>query len=168
MGQHILFPAGAILMALLLFGLRVWFKKPSHLMMFLSSLILVGIVQSTMSVMEASQEPFPIQTVSHQNEKLIVQFDTVSLLDYAITVEEQFISITLQWRVDTSISHDYQIALTLQDTATNTQQRRWFGQPLEGRYPTRAWFPGDRVRTTTRLPIAGLLPGRLHRRITIR
>ncbi len=36
---------------------------------------------------------------------------------------------------------------------------RWVGQPLNGRYPTRAWLPADRVRDVIYLPLGGLAAG---------
>lgn len=157
-GQHLLFPAGAMLILLLIWGLSAWLK-PAYLA---SLLFLVAggyLIQTSIILADEYQPPWPVQTVPlASGEQVLASFETMALLDYTSHSDGQSLTITLQWRTESLLAEDYRLELTLL-AETGQAVSRWIGQPLNGRYPTRAWLPGDRVRTTISLPIAGWPPG---------
>jgi hypothetical protein len=61
--------------------------------------------------------------------------------------------LTLLWQAGDTPSQDYLIDISLRDAAGN-QLGAWRGQPVGGRYPTRAWDPGDTLRDAIPLPLS--------------
>ncbi len=158
MSQHILFPAGAALLVLLALGLQSWLS-PARLTVLLTLLAAIYLSQNVISALNRQANRFPIQTVPvAATEQAIAEFENLTLIGYEPRAEERLLHITLLWRTEASPNEDYQVELTLLDEAGQPQSR-WVGQPLNGRYPTRAWLPGDRVRDVIELPIAGLPAG---------
>jgi hypothetical protein len=157
-GQHLLFPAGAILILLLGWGLSAWLK-PVYLTGLLFLVAGGYLIQTTTILVNEYQPPWPVQTVPLAGgEHTLATFETVILLDYTFHADDQTLAVTLQWRAESQAAEDYRLELTLLDS-TGQAVSRWLGQPFNGRYPTRAWLPGDRVRAAATLPIAGLPPG---------
>jgi hypothetical protein len=158
MSQHLLFPAAAAMMVLLVYGLGTW-RTPGYLTGLLFVLAAVYLGQSIAAIPRRASEPFPIQTLPlSPDEHILVSFDNISLIDYQVGVADWVLPVTLFWRTEDFLATDYQITLTLLDSAGQPQSR-WVGQPLNGRYPSRAWQPGDRIRHEVYLPMAGLPPG---------
>ncbi|MCB0166529.1 MAG: phospholipid carrier-dependent glycosyltransferase [Anaerolineae bacterium] len=60
--------------------------------------------------------------------------------------------ITLLWHADAIPPEDYLIDLTISDNR-GQPIGSWLGQPIGGRYPTRAWDKGDTLRDHIRLPL---------------
>ncbi len=157
-GQHLLFPAGAVLILLLVWGLSAWLK-PAYVAVVLFLAAGGYLVQTTAGLAAEYRPPWPVQTVPLAGgERVLAVFDPVALLGYSFRADDQALSVTLQWRTESQAAEDYRLELTLLDSAGQAVSR-WLGQPLNGRYPTRAWLPGDRVRTAVSLPIAGLPAG---------
>lgn len=156
MGQHLLFPAGAILILLLIRGLRVWLSS-SRLA---GILLLLAVIYLGRAVMgQAYPPPWPVQTVPLAEEgQPVARFDTISLLGYRYETDGPWLRVILQWRAEQFSAEDYEIEVTLLDEA-GQPQARWLGQPLNGQYPSRAWLPGDRLRDTVWLPQAVLSAG---------
>jgi len=65
--------------------------------------------------------------------------------------------ITLIWQATAIPSDDYLIDLTLTNT-DGVDIGAWSGQPIGGRYPTRAWDEGDVLRDTILVPVLPGLP----------
>jgi hypothetical protein len=158
MTQHVVFPIGASVIVLIVQGSRVWLK-PVYLAALLMLLAALSLGQTTVAIIRGYIPPWPIQSVPlAQGERILAAFAGISLIDYRYEANEQILTVTLQWRADEQVNEDYSLKLTLLDAAGRAQTR-WPGQPLNGRYPTRAWAPGDRVRDLVQLPIAGLPAG---------
>ncbi len=158
MSQHILFPAGAAMLVLLVLGLRSWLSA-GRLTTLLLALAGIYLGQTVAATLDRQINRFPIQTVPvAAGEQVIAEFQNLTLIGYDTRAENGLLQVTLLWRTEASPNEDYQVELTLLDEAGQPQSR-WIGQPLNGRYPTRAWLPGDRIRDVIRLPIAGLPAG---------
>ena len=158
MSQHILFPGGAAMLVLLVLGLRSWLPagRLTALLLMLAALYLG---QNVAAALAQNSTRFPVQTVPvSTHEQVIAEFENLSLIGYDTRAENGLLQATLLWRTEASPNEDYQVELTLLDAAGQPQSA-WLGQPLNGRYPTRAWLPGDRIRDTIPLPIAGLPAG---------
>ncbi|HEX9926650.1 MAG TPA: hypothetical protein VGD99_28650, partial [Anaerolineae bacterium] len=68
--------------------------------------------------------------------------------------------VTLVWQATAIPSEDYLIDLTLTN-ADGVDIGAWSGQPIGGRYPTRAWDRSDVLRDTIPIPLLpGLPPGK--------
>ncbi|MCK6624872.1 MAG: glycosyltransferase family 39 protein [Anaerolineae bacterium] len=67
------------------------------------------------------------------------------------------LEVTLWWEASAFMPADYLIELSLQDQA-GLLVSYTLGQPVQGRYPTRAWEPGDIIKDTHWLPLTGSLP----------
>jgi hypothetical protein len=158
MGQHLLFPAGAIMVLLLLQGLNAWLK-PDALVAVLLVIAAIFLGQSISLITRNQSQPWPIQAVPlAAGEQLVAAVNEISLVGYQYKTTGETLDVTLQWRTEKQLAEDYQVELSLLDVQ-GQPQARWLGQPLNGRYPTRAWTPGDRVRDLIGLPVAGLPDG---------
>jgi hypothetical protein len=66
--------------------------------------------------------------------------------------------MSLYWTAEELADQDYLTEVELINKAGQTETL-WVGHPADGRYPTRAWEPGDHIRDQIWLPVAGLEPG---------
>jgi hypothetical protein len=156
-GQHVIFLIGPAVVLLLVYGLRAYLS-PAHLAGIIFIVAALSLGQSLSLVGRLYTPAWPIQTVPlAKTEQVRVSFDSLSLLDYNLTAAP-ILQVGLSWRAETFMNEDYRVEITLLDHDRQAQAR-WLGQPLNGRYPTRAWFPGDRVRDLIQLPIPHLEPG---------
>ena len=113
--------------------------------------------------------PLPIRTTALETEiahPIKQSFnDSVTLLGYDTRLDaaHQMVQVDIYWRATAVSPVDYLTAITLLD-GTGTERSQWLGYPVSGRYPTRAWDPGDIIRDTAWLPVGNLEPGdyRLH------
>lgn len=167
MGQHILFTAGAAMVVLLIYGLTAWSPRSTYVtagvLLVLAGLYLGRSVDDTF---RRSKTTFPVQTVAMADEQPLATFDTITLLDYAVETDKQLLTVTLHWRAEANSPEDYRWVISLLNDE-GQPQRRWIGQPLNGRYPTRAWLPGDRVRDMVVLPVVDLPPDDYHLQIQV-
>ena len=158
MGQHILFPAAAVFIFLLVYGLRAWLS-PARLSLVLFAVAAITLGQIVFSLLSRPHIVWPIQTVPlGPAEQALATIAELTLLDYKFEPQDQTLFVTIQWRTEKFMTDDYQVEITLWDR-DHRPQARWIGQPLNGHYPSRAWAPGDRVRDVIQLPIAGLPAG---------
>jgi hypothetical protein len=157
-GHHIFFPAGLALTLLLIGGLSAWLSPP-RLTLVLLMLAGLGLAHSAILASQIYRPPWPIRTVPFaQGEQMLARFDKLALIGYEWVVAGPTLQVSLLWRADDQPNQDYNFELTVLDSQGQAQAR-WVGQPLNGRYPTRAWAPGDRVRDVIELPLLGLVPG---------
>ena len=156
-GRHLLFPGAIPLLILFIYGLRRWFSLFYITLLFLI-LLPISLVQSYGDYQHNLMERFPVQTIPLANETSLIEYEEIVLVNSHVVADSEQLTVKLWWRVERLINQDYQLELTLIDE-TNTPQTRWRGQPLDGLYPTRAWFPQDRIHTDINMPIAGLSMG---------
>ncbi len=157
-GQHVIFPTGAIVVLLLVNGLSAWLTT-SRLTALFCIMGGAGLWQSLVLISNLHTTPLPIQAVPlSKNEHIVTIFGDIALIDYEYKLNHQALLTTLYWRAENFLTEDFYIELTLLDDQKQPQAR-WLGQPLNGRYPTRAWIKGDRIRDTISLPVGGLPAG---------
>lgn len=168
MTQHILFPAGAAILLLLIYGLAAFPRLSGIVPVFLFGLAAIYAGQNLSHFASDELTVFPIRTLPlPAEEPALAQFDELTLLRASTgPAGRQALQTTLWWRTEKSPVEDYQVELTLFDSRDNPRSQ-WIGQPLNGRYPTRAWLPGDRVRQSVLLPVAGLPAGNYRLRLRL-
>lgn len=157
MTQHLLFPAGAAIILLLIYGLTAFPKLSTYAPLFLLAMSAVYAGQVLSRALETPLV-YPVVTQAPADDpNPVAQFETVSLLRANAQPDAagQALGLTLWWRADSLPPDDYQTELTLL-TEAGQPAAVWLGQPLNGRYPTRAWLPGEQVRQEVSLPVAGL------------
>lgn len=106
--------------------------------------------------------PIPLRTTADaaavENPLNARLADSLTLLGYNVGQPANgILPITLVWQAEAVPPVDYLIKLTLVD-ASAQPLGGWIGQPVGGRYPTRAWDEGDIVRDAIPVPLLPNLP----------
>ncbi len=68
------------------------------------------------------------------------------------------LGLNLYWRAEEFAAEDYRSVVSLIDHQGQARSV-WAGYPASGRYPQRAWEPGEVIREEMWLPLAGVPPG---------
>lgn len=76
------------------------------------------------------------------------------------------VEVALWWEALAILPADYLIELTLLDQVDRPVSYT-VGHPIQGRYPTRAWEPGDIIKDTYWLPLTGSLQGSYHLQLRV-
>jgi hypothetical protein len=165
-----LFPAIAAISILMLFGLLQWLKSAWR------TYAVIGIVAAFMSFtivslplfITAAYPPYlPVRTtaeatqVDHPINATIDE--TIELVGYQVSdiTSNGALPVTLVWRSLDHAGSDYAFDLALASRDGQVVSR-WLGQPVNGRYPARAWDPDDVVRDRIELPVRGASAGDYH------
>ncbi len=121
------------------------------LILFILSLYSLNLIHSSYP------PPIPLQTSKNINHQLSTNLAPgVTLLGYEMgELKAGVLPITLLWQADSIPTEDYLLELNLINSY-DQPLGNWIGQPLSGRYPTRAWDKGDILQDIILLPI---LPG---------
>jgi 4-amino-4-deoxy-L-arabinose transferase-like glycosyltransferase len=179
-GRHVLFQAAPAFAVLLIYGLveavpallaRLNGRAPYitlyvlRFRAFLAPTFLLGWTLTQLYTMTWAYLPLlPVQTgpaaAAQINVPLTHPFNpAATLAGYTLhPVDNQRLSVDLLWQAIAVSPVDYLTQVTLVDSQ-GAAQAQWLGHPAGGRYPTRAWDPGDFVRDTVHLPAAGLPAG---------
>lgn len=167
-GRHILFPGATPIGLLLATGLASWFKSSNRqpALLGVSSLLLsMGLLHFYGVIVPTFPELLPVRTTADAAERVVNPVhlpwgDAVELLGYEVHQPNAFgaLPVTLTWRSTGDPSEDFLSDLFLVGEDENIHAR-WLGHPAGGRYPTRAWQPGDMVRDEIWLVVAGLRAG---------
>jgi 4-amino-4-deoxy-L-arabinose transferase-like glycosyltransferase len=166
-GRHLLFPAGPALVVLLLLGWLAWFRpqRRGKVAVATGGLMALWAVIHLVYFWIAYPPPLPVRTTLGPSTQLAqaTQIDFGNVLQLAgyqthLLNEEKVLQVDLLWRSLAQVWEDYRTEITLVDGQGQTQLR-WLSQPADGRFPVRAWEPGDWVRDTLFIPLAGLSSG---------
>lgn len=162
-----LFPAIAAISILLLYGLLQWVppRWRVHGTFGISIAFLAFTVVSLPLFITAAYPPYlPVHTTqeaAQTNHSIHATLDgAIELIGYDLegVTQDGALPVTVVWRSLDHATSDYVLDLTLVGEDGGTAGR-WLGQPVNGRYPTRAWDPGDIVRDTVWLPVRGASAG---------
>ncbi len=166
-GRHLLLPAGPIIVALLMIGWLAWFRPQwrSRVALLTGGFILTWGVGHLIYLWLAYPPPLPVRTtlgpqvqVAHPTQ---IKFgNTLELTGYQtqLTNGGSTLQVDLLWQSLAQAWEDYRTEITLVDSRGQAQLR-WLSHPANGRFPVRAWQPGDLVRDTLRIPVVNLPAG---------
>jgi hypothetical protein len=111
--------------------------------------------------------PVPVRTVPPvmpaSATKVELDFGPMILKGYELTRENKeshssMLGVNLYWVVEEFVGEDYLTTVSLVDRQ-GEKQSSWIGYGANGRYPSRAWEPGDIIRDELYLPLVGLQSG---------
>lgn len=166
--RHLLFPAAPAFGLLLVWGLSAWFSERSGVWQY----YLVGLILFGLSVAQlryftiAFPDRLPVRTVPELAERTARPFsavfeDGIKLLgyDYHLDTDPARIEVVLYWQSMAYAHEDYLVDLSLLNEQGQTAAQT-VAHPAHGRYPMRAWDPGDFIHQTVVLPLSDLPAGR--------
>jgi hypothetical protein len=169
-GHHILFPAAGAWAIFITLGAGAWFPKAKG---WLAGMLLgTGLMIWTIfhiGQIYPTVNPAPVKTIPPilppSAQEFDVSFDNFELKGFElIGLDEndlcckpsaESLKINLYWLADGLNTEDYRVQITLIDP-TGEPRTSWVGYTADGRYPTRAWEPGDIIRDEIFLPLTGL------------
>jgi hypothetical protein len=167
-GRHALFPAVAAVGLLLTAGVSAWLpaarRRPAGLAL-AGGLLAVSLVTFLGLTLPALPPSLPVRTTADAvqdvpNPVHALFGDSLELVGYQVGAASRdgMLPVTLVWHSHALVKDDYFVRLSLLDRGGRVRSL-WLGQPVNGRYPTRAWDEGDVVRDTVWLPLAGVEGG---------
>jgi 4-amino-4-deoxy-L-arabinose transferase-like glycosyltransferase len=160
-GRHLLLPAASAIPILLVWGWDRWSPNLGRFvaagLLLWTVLVQIGwaSVAYPLPMLVWTANPPPSQPVA----QLLVD-GSIALVDVAWekTSDQPVLAVTLRWRALQPVTADYLVELSLEDEAGNLVSYG-LGHPVQGRYPTRAWEPGDLINDRHWLPLVDLPAG---------
>ncbi|MBN1221397.1 MAG: glycosyltransferase family 39 protein [Anaerolineae bacterium] len=163
-GRHLLLPAASAIPLLLVWGWSQWRYKISQIVV-VGLLLWSGLGQVGWAAMVYppplpvwTERPSVAKTTAQPLDQTFANALHLTSVAWQETPGQESLAVTLWWKALAPMPADYLIELNLLD-----QQGRLIsysvGQPVQGRYPTRAWEPGDVVKDVHWLPLIGPLNG---------
>lgn len=166
-GRHILIPAAAAIVGLIVWGLSAAIPKKWQRWVF-PAIVTIFFVWTVMHVphLATSWAPLlPFRTLPEAAEWLStpvnVQFgEDVELVSYELSVEPERgrMDLALAWRSLDHVNENYLLNVELMNVK-GAVVSQWVGYNGQGRVPTLAWDPGDSVFDRLSLPLPNLPPG---------
>ena len=167
-GRHILFPAAAAVGILLVWGVATWFPPPYRRFagpVLAGALLLFSLISMFGFILPGFPPRLPVRAASNAlagiSNPLHIAFEEgIELASYEIgeMTPSGALPITLIWHSVAHSNQDYRVELSLVDQEGMVRSI-WSGHPVDGRYPTRAWEPGEVIRDTIWLPLTNLEGG---------
>lgn len=166
-GRHILIPAAAAIMVLLVWGLATAIPRRWQRFV-LAAIIAIFLGWSSMHLYRLatySIPPLPMRTLPEAAGWLAkpvnVTFDdSIELVSYQSDTHSQagLLKLDLAWRSLAHVNQNYLLKIELID-AEGAVVSHWQGYNGQGRVPTLAWDPGDSVFDRLVLPLVNLPAG---------
>ncbi len=158
-GRHFLLPAASAIASVLVWGWRQWrFELGPLAATGLFGWSLLGQVGWAAWVYPP---PLPVWTkdAPAAQRPLNQTFAAnIRLLGSSWTPGDSTLAVTLWWQALDTLPEDYLVELSLLDEAGQPVGYA-LGQPVQGRYPTRAWEPADVIKDGYALPLVNPQPG---------
>ena len=166
-GRHLLFPILLPLAWLLLSGLRYLFSIQLTALVLgsISAVLAVSLFLAWPDLTLAHAPPLPVTTLPPTDPlALSLQYDFgegIHLLglSHPPNLKDDRLALTLVWYATAPSAQDFPFKVMVLDDDENLVGL-WQGQPINGRYPSRAWSEGDYVYDALHIPLlAGLSAG---------
>ena len=167
-GRHLLFPILTPLAFLILVGLERWFRPQviQAILVSLAAFFLLSFALVIWPQITFAHVPyFPVKSRLDPRPSIPIKATyagEMTLLGVSPVPETSpnAIPLTLIWQADALPSLDYVLRLIVLDAA-GQPVGLWQGQPVNGRFPARAWDEGDVIYDTVWIPVLpGLQSGR--------
>lgn len=166
-GRHILIPAAAAVVGLLVWGLTT--AIPQRWQRWVFPLLIVGLLSWTGAhlyrLVTFAVSPLPLRTLPQAAEWLAqpveAKFgDEVELVSYELDPQpgQGLLHLNLAWRSLAYTKESYLVKVELLDQQSQVVSH-WLGYNGQGRLPTLAWDPGDTVFDRLALPLPNLPAG---------
>jgi hypothetical protein len=97
--------------------------------------------------------------VTVETDEIIGQLGDMILRQATVTEENDELAVSVIWETQSPLVYDYQIFTHLSPANDLQPVSQQDGQPLDGRYPTTYWLPGQPVQTTQRVSLANVTAG---------
>jgi hypothetical protein len=164
-GRHILLPAAAAVGLLLIFGASAWFPSNRRYLagpaLLAGALLLISLVTFGGFVLPGFPARLPVRTSADAAKNVpdpvnILFGEGIKLISYQVGEVNDYgaLPVSLIWNSQAYVDQDYLVELSLLDSGGQVRSRS-LNHPVDGRYPTRAWQPGDVVSDTGWLLLAG-------------
>ncbi|NJN98280.1 MAG: glycosyltransferase family 39 protein [Anaerolineales bacterium] len=176
-GHHILFPAMGAFAVFITWGLSkgwpAWPRRPWWAGLVLGlALLSWNITAQVIQGFQPAHRPLPVRTTPPvappSAHPLGLDFGPKSLMGYelkGLTSEQgccqanyPALGVYLYWQAKEAAPEDYRTVVSLVDSQ-DSSRTVWVGHAANGRFPNRAWEPGDNVREEAWLPLVGLPAG---------
>jgi hypothetical protein len=166
-GRHILVPAAAAIMVLLVWGLATVIPRRWHHLVF-TTIVMIFIGWTGVHLYRLSAfavPPLPLRTLPQAAEWLPHPInatfgDSVELVSYELDPQPArgLLGVNLAWRSLAHTNESYLLKVTLIDRAGKVVSH-WLGYNGQGRLPTLSWDPGDSIFDRLALPLPDLPAG---------
>ena len=166
-GRHILIPAAAAVVVLIVWGMSAAVSKKWQRWVF--PVIVAGSIVWTGAHLRrfatASADVLPLRTTSEAAgwfpSPIGARFgENIELVSYDLTLdsEQGLMQLDLGWRSLEYVSENYLLRVDLVDEKGQSVSQ-WTGYNADGRLPTLTWDPGDAVFDRLVLPLPNLVAG---------
>jgi hypothetical protein len=168
-GQHILFPAAGVWAILMMWGMSGWFPTRSNKQWLGGILLGIGLLIWNIELVThiyPQAIPVPVKTVPPvaptSAQQVDIDFGPLALKGYELIntpskVGPAALQLKLYWLAKELMPEDYLTTVSLINPQGQAQSV-WVGYGADGRYPSRAWEPGDIIRDELTLPLVGVQP----------
>lgn len=173
-GHHVLFPTAGAVAILITWGLSAWIPASTG-KQWIGGLSLGAGLLLWVTILTIGYQPpvpLPVRTIPpmmpSSASQVELDFGPMVLKGYELTgltgdgfccaSTRPALGVNLYWVAEEFAPEDYVTTVTLVDDQGQAQSI-WMGHGANGRYPTRAWEPGDIIREELYLPLIGLQPG---------
>ncbi len=95
-----------------------------------------------------------------QSPSRLVFGEALRLLGYDLITDTSTLSLTLHWQAAQPVDRDYKLFVHLSPLDAAEPVAQADRHPLDGRYPTGMWLPGEVVSDTVTLDLRAVAPGR--------
>jgi len=160
-GRHVLLPAVSAIAVLLIWGWNYWSPKLS--LFAVGGLFLWTLLGQLGWAIVTYPPPIPVWPNPPETElatlpQSVTFDDTLRLTHASWQNNGNQLTVTLGWESLATAPEDYLVELSLLDS-TGKQVSYGVSHPVQGRYPTRAWEPGDFIKDRHSLPLVEPLAG---------
>jgi len=174
-GRH-LYPAIAAISIVLALGFNEVFRArlSSSAGVLSAGMLAVTICCLPIYILPGYGAPLPVRTTVYPDMQYALDAalgDDLTLVGYDMLETEiaagSTIPLSLYWHGVRPTARDYHFSVSLVD-GNGAESVLWGGHPVSGRYPTRAWDPGDYIRDSFDVVIPACIePGRYDLAVTL-